>query len=117
MWTLLVVLLSIAPPQSLSGVNPTLPNFDKIVHFIFYVFVVYLWIVGFKKQTSSKKIREHAFYIVVFGALILGLTLEIIQHFYIKNRFFEYRDLIANSFGCIFGLVLFKIIYKTSYIK
>lgn len=117
LWTLLVVLLSIAPPQSLSGDNPNYANFDKIIHFIFYVFVVYFWVVGLKKQTSSKKLREFAFYIVLIGAFLLGLTLEVVQHYFTKNRIFDYRDLIANTFGCIFGLVLFKIIYKTSYIK
>lgn len=117
LWTILTILLSIAPPQSLSGVNLTLPNFDKIVHFTFYVFNVYLWTVGLKKQSNSKKIRDFAFYITIIGAFLLGLILELVQHFFIKNRYFEVQDLIANSFGCIFGLILFKLIYKTSYIK
>lgn len=117
LWTILTILLSVASPQSMSGVNPSLPNFDKIVHFTLYVFNVYFWTVGLKKQTSSKQVRENAFYYALIGAFFLGLTLELIQHFFIKNRYFEVQDLIANSFGCIFGLVLFKMIYKTSYIK
>lgn len=93
----------------------TIEGFDKFVHFVMYLVLVFLWCVGLKRQNRSKKIREKALYIAVIGAFILGVFLEGAQYFLIKSRYFDSVDLIANGFGCIFGLILFKIVYKSSY--
>lgn len=44
---------------------------------------------------------------MVSVAFIMGLIMELMQHYFIKNRYFESLDLIANGFGCIFGGVIF----------
>ena len=88
---------------------------DKLVHFTMYLLLVYFWIAGMKRQNISPQLRKKAFYLGVIGAFTIGIFMEVIQHFYIKNRYFETLDLIANGIGCIFGVFLFRIIFKNSY--
>lgn len=114
-WTLLVILLSLAPAQSIPEVSFKFKGFDKLVHGVMYCGLTFLWITGFKRQYKSKKIREKAFTIVLSGAFVLGIIMEGMQHFFIKNRYFEELDLIANGIGCIFGLLFFRLVYNSSY--
>lgn len=80
-----------------------------------YTLLTLFWITGLKRQNKSKILRERAFLIIVSGAFVLSLILEIIQEFLVFSRHFEVLDLIANGFGCIFGLLLFKLIYRSVY--
>lgn len=114
-WTTLVILLSLAPAQSIPEISFKFKGFDKLVHGVMYCGLTFLWITGFKRQNKSKKIRANAFVIVLLSAFILGVIMEGMQHFFIKNRYFEVLDLIANGIGCIFGLLFFRLIYKSSY--
>ena len=103
------------PAKEIPSASFYFKGMDKLVHFAMYLFLVYFWIAGMKRQNISPPLRKKAFYLAVLGAFILGVFMEIIQHFYIKNRYFETLDLIANGIGCIFGVFLFRIIFKNSY--
>lgn len=80
-----------------------------------YALLVLFWTTGLKRQNKSKNLRRHAFRYTILGGILLGALLEILQEFYISGRHFEVLDLIANGIGCIFGIVLFKLLYKASY--
>lgn len=88
---------------------------DKIAHFVMYTFLTLFWTTALKRQNKSVKLRAKAFIIALFGGFLLSLILEIIQEYFIISRFFEALDLIANAFGCIFGVLLFKLIYRNTY--
>ena len=111
----MVILLSLIPERAINNIDFNIEGFDKFVHFVMYFGLVFLWSTGLKRQNRSKKVRDKALYIAVIGGFILGLILEITQHFIIKSRYFDSVDLIANGFGCIFGLIFFKLVYKSSY--
>lgn len=115
LWTIVVVLLSLAPPHSLPEKNFQFIGADKVAHVVFYSLLTYFWSAGLKRQNKSKKLRAKAFYIAVIGGFLLGLILEVTQEIFIKNRYFESLDLIANGFGCIFGLLVFKLVFASSY--
>src|SRR5690554_1648532 len=77
-----------------------------------YTLMSLFWAIGLKRQNVSILLRRNAFKISVFGGFFLSLIIELIQEFVILTRHFEVLDLIANGIGCIFGIVLFKIIYQ-----
>lgn len=110
-WTLVVIFVSVVPGSSLN-VDITIAGLDKIVHFGMYTLVTLFWSVGLKKQNINVKLSRNAFKISVLGGFGLGLLLEIVQQFFVPFRYFELLDLIANGIGCIFGVILFKIIYR-----
>jgi glycopeptide antibiotics resistance protein len=40
------------------------------------------------------------------------VLIEFIQYYFTINRTADYADVIANSIGCLVGLVLFKSVYN-----
>ena len=80
-----------------------------------YLFMVHLWLVGLKKQMTHPKIKAKAHAIVFIGVLTFSLLMEFIQHYFVVDRYFDFLDLTANFFGCIFGIVIFELLYKGSY--
>ena len=108
-WTSIVIILSLAPPRVIPKPEISIEGLDKVVHFVMYVVFVFLWIVTLKKHFGFK--RGVLFYSVL-GGFLLGFILELIQEEFIKNRYFEGADLIANGFGCIFGVVLVTFLKK-----
>lgn len=112
LWTILVVVVSIAPSSSVELSEIKIANLDKIAHFILYTLLSFFWTVGLKRQNINLRLRSRAYVVVVLGGFVLGLVLEIIQHFFTLSRSFEVLDLIANGIGCIFGVIIFKIVYR-----
>lgn len=111
-WTAFVVVISLVPSSNVNLKEIQIEGVDKIAHFIMYTLMSLFWAIGLKRQNVSISLRRNAFKISVFGGFLLSLIIELIQEFVILTRHFEVLDLIANGIGCIFGIVLFKIIYQ-----
>ncbi|WP_299206317.1 VanZ family protein [Brumimicrobium sp.] len=111
-WTAFVVVISLVPSSNVNLKEIQIEGVDKIAHFIMYTLMSLFWAIGLKRQNVSILLRRNAFKISVFGGFFLSLIIELIQEFVILTRHFEVLDLIANGIGCIFGIVLFKIIYQ-----
>ena len=115
LWTLLVIVLSLLPSQKIIGEELIFEGADKVAHFVMYTFLALFWSTALKRQNKSVKLRAKAFLIAPTGGFLLSLILEVIQEYFVISRFFEALDLIANAFGCIFGVLLFRLIYKNTY--
>jgi glycopeptide antibiotics resistance protein len=77
---------------------------DKIVHFIFFFLLAYLWVgVGIQKKTQLLKNRRLWINFLVF-ALLPGIALETAQHL-IPFRTFDWIDLTINGIGIFSGLL------------
>ena len=107
--------MSLAPSSNFSLAQAPFEGFDKMVHIGMYALLALFWTTGLKRQNKSKSLRRYAFRYAVFGGILFGAIIELLQELYIASRHFEAFDLIANGIGCIFGIVLFKLIYKASY--
>lgn len=105
-WTIVVVFASLLPGNALPNSGIAIPHFDKIIHFIMYAGIVFFWLMYFY-SINSKRQTIKTVLLTVSVAFIMGLIMELMQHYFIKNRYFESLDLIANGFGCIFGGVIF----------
>ena len=107
LWTLLVTFLSLVSIRRILGIGDSihLANKDKIVHFIFYLVMVILWMYYFSKvQIASKGLK------IVLGAILYGIVMEICQAVFTTYRSADIVDVIANSSGAISGFFLYKII-------
>ncbi|PWH85659.1 VanZ family protein [Brumimicrobium oceani] len=114
-WTTLVIILSLVPSSNVSLDNFQFKGVDKIAHFIMYTLLALFWTIGLKRQNIYVGLRRFALQISVLGGFLLSVVIEFMQEYVVYSRSFEVLDLIANGIGCIFGIVLFKIIYKDSY--
>lgn len=99
-WTLLIVYLCLDDA-------PNIPKFtfhykDKIVHFIFYFVFVYFW------TKSLKNKNENSIVIILFFALVIGVSIEFLQENFTDNRTFDWYDILANSIGAIASFMYVK---------
>jgi len=106
LWTLLIFYLCLDDSPNVPKI--TFQYKDKVVHFIFYFVFVYFW------AKSLKNIRFNYTLIILVLALILGITIEVLQENFTVNRTFDWYDILANSIGAIAS---FTYVNKCSAIK
>jgi len=106
MWLFVIIVFSlITVPDTL---NIKISQFDKVEHFFSYFVLMFLFAQCYNQKSSR----------LIYGAVFIaiGVVLEILQS-YSVTRLFEYTDMVANSTGVIFGLLLDDGILQKYFIK
>jgi len=106
-WAIIIALLTLTS----GGMNVDLEfeNVDKVAHAFTLLVFSFLLIVGFKKHCNYV-LHLDARYFSVIVAILYGVIIEFIQVF-VPGRQFELMDIVANSVGSVFGMLLFYIVY------
>ncbi len=93
--------LTLSPTENIRPdfLPPLFEFADKIVHFLAFTTLAFF---------LSAYRRDMNFLQVVFSLFLVGLSIEILQDVMPYQRSFDVKDLIANTFGAIFGFWLFK---------
>jgi VanZ family protein len=106
-WTFLILFFCFKSPSGEDYFY--FPNVDKVVHFTFYFVFVVLWFrVLFFKQKTDFKTKV----ILVFIAIVLGIAVEIGQHFLTTTRQADVWDAVANSIGSVIGILAVSFLFK-----
>lgn len=81
---------------------------DTIVHFLMYAILSYsMCLGGFRKNMNLSRLR---LYLTILSVgIAYGISIELIQGFYIYQRFFDTSDIFANTFGTIFGVMIARL--------
>lgn len=118
LWALLIMALCGIPGSDLPHSDfLELLQFDKFVHAgLFFVLVIF-FIRGFSKQTSSLLLHRNPASTAFFICVAYGGLLEILQGAIFRERSPDIYDFIANSFGCVLGLLLYRWIEKKIFPK
>ena len=86
-----------------------IPSFsDKVLHFLMYGILAFLWIITFTHKFKLKRI-----YAIVWAgiiAVIFGIIIEVLQGTVTNTRVTDQNDIIANTLGVI--LVILIIVIK-----
>jgi VanZ family protein len=108
-WVLIILLLCATPGQYIPSADwMDLLSVDKLVHaLMFFILNCLLFLTALKHHHSSKML---AFYF--FAAVIYGISLEVMQASMFSNRSSDWKDVIANTFGCLVALLFLKRISK-----
>ena len=111
-WALLLLAAHSVPGTDLVYDDPwELFRIDKLAHAsMFAVFVVML-MVAFRKQDVSRTLKFHARKWSTIVACSYGAMLEFYQGYCYTGRTTEVLDFVADSIGCLLGLLLFRFIY------
>lgn len=114
MWAAFILYLCLVP----SGHLPTIkiPNLDKIVHFTFYLVLVWLMAWGWTKQTAFNALHRNQLIKVFVVACMYGLLIEVLQELFTTTRHFEWLDEGADAFGAAVGCLV-TILLKRSISK
>lgn len=111
-WLLLILLLTGMPAKNVPEISFwDLFSVDKLAHTVIYTIFVHLLMVGFAKQ---RKLDTLYFYCIEFSmgiGMFFAIFTELMQGTIFATRSFEWLDLLANFFGCMLGIVMFRYIY------
>ncbi len=103
-WIVFVTILSL-----ISFENQTITSFensDKIVHFSFYFIMTSLLLRSIKKKSKYK------YLIVIVLPFFYGIIIEVLQHSFTQSRKGDFYDVLANSAGIFFAVMLNKYFIK-----
>ncbi len=108
-WVLIIFLLCATPGQYIPSANwLELLSFDKFVHaFMFFVLATLTFINVIKRQQPQWALIGLFLVCISYGAL-----LELMQATCFSNRSADWKDLVANTFGCVLALLMIKRIRK-----
>ncbi len=76
-----------------------------------YATLVFLLTTGLKRQYSNGWLRYYAKSTAFWVGMFYGLLLEIMQLLICTDRYFEIGDVIANSIGCLIGVLGFMLVF------
>lgn len=100
-WTLLTIILLCLPGSVIPGAGIfATNNLDKIVHFILFGGIVLLWGLYIRKTHSPALYIRWTLGATLFS-IILGVLLEYVQRYFISNRTFDPRDILADAAGAV----------------
>ena len=108
-WTIIVFFFCVIPAKQIP--DPEIPGFDKVVHFIMFFMLSYLWTIGLIKQHSYKSLQKKAIFIAMLSSFLFGIFTELFQYLLTESRSGELNDLLADVLGVIGSYFFFKIIY------
>jgi VanZ family protein len=105
-----ILVLSIVPSQSIPNVGfEMLIGLDKWAHVGVYIILVILLGKGLSREIDLKIVHLIG---IASISILYSFIMEVVQHLFLSDRFFEIPDLIANIIGSILGAVLLYLILK-----
>lgn len=110
-WNVLILIFCLINLSNINEVQKiSIPNLDKVVHFIFYTTSSFLWSWALlNKKASTFKLN---FTLIVFGLILFGLMVEFLQDILPTKRSFEWLDVLCNTLGVLFGTTVYLIYTK-----
>nr|WP_245402647.1 VanZ family protein [Pontibacter sp. E15-1] len=106
------MLTTLLPSSSLPAVSVwALFSFDSFAHVFLFSILIFLMIVGLAKQFTFLRIKHYPIRYALLFSSAFGISIELLQHFFIPGRQGDIYDVLANTFGCLIGIVLFKWVY------
>lgn len=107
-WTLAILLLSVAPAEQLPRLDwPLAP--DKIGHLVAYGVLAFLLVAALR--TNSRHTISRAGSVAFFLAAGYGLLLEMAQFAFFPGRYFEVWDIVANIIGALTAPLIYKFLF------
>jgi len=106
--SVLIIALSLMPGSVVESRKVFLfSNADKIVHFLMYAFLMFVWL---KSIDFERNFKIRYYYVAggIIYCLILGVILEVLQYRLAVGRSFDVWDIVANIAGALTVILLFK---------
>lgn len=86
---------------------------DKWIHIGLFSVMVFLWCAPLLNRQTQKPLNR-----LFIGTAIVffsyGVLIELIQHFFISNRSFDWGDIGADAVGCLIGFFFSQWQWKTT---
>lgn len=113
---LIILYGSVTSGSSLNKVNIfQINNIDKFIHLSFY----FLLSISFQSSLLQNTLinKKEQIFITLVLIISYGLIMEIFQFYFTDDRSAELFDALANTLGCISGILIFPFLKKNNLIK
>ncbi len=107
-WLVTLTVLSLVSFEDDSALDLDIPNFDKVVHFTFYFVAGILGVFFFHAIKKDFVQKTSLLVIFLLGLIGYGIIIEVLQANLTTYRSAELLDVMANSTGAIFGILLVR---------
>ncbi|HET9055875.1 MAG TPA: VanZ family protein [Chitinophagaceae bacterium] len=102
LWTLVIIILLLLPGSNFPKNNwLEIIHIDKWAHSFLFCFFILFWWLGYRKKSVLQ--QKNTLIKLVLAGILLGLTMEVIQHFWVKGRSFEIMDVLFDIAGSFLG--------------
>jgi VanZ family protein len=109
LWALIILILCGIPGRDIPHISfLELLSFDKFVHAAIFFVLVLLTIRGLILQGHYKSVNTKPKLFAGFVCISYGGLLEVMQGTLFSERSADIYDFIANSFGCMVGIILYN---------
>ena len=92
------------PGKHLPEADLQIPHLDKYLHFVMFAMLSYFFLLYRKCKVESIRNTEILAIILLFSSF--GFLIELVQEFFVKERYFDIWDVVANTLGTISGVLL-----------
>lgn len=105
-WAALVLVLTLTPAKDMPEVPPwELISFDTAAHaFVFFVQAVLSYFSA-QRQQRFPNVRRYSFGLLLFGGILFGALIEVLQMTMHWGRHGEWSDVIGDALGTLAGLL------------
>ncbi|MBA5792827.1 VanZ family protein [Flavobacterium sp. xlx-221] len=111
LWNVVILVFCLINLSNINEVQKiSIPNIDKIVHFIFYTTSSFLWSWALLKQNASN--YKLNLLLIILGLILFGLLVEFLQDVLPTKRSFEWLDVACNTLGVLFGTTIYLVYTK-----
>lgn len=109
-WSLIMGYLLFSPSSAIPKTHLLdFPQSDKIIHAAMFAILTYLYL---SESSIKEKLAKTGILLFFVGIILVGITSEVIQHFFIPGRTGNVYDLLADLFGFFLGLSTFLIVKR-----
>ena len=102
-YTIVLTILSFADSTSIPSIGSEFD--DKIYHFLAYLCFTLISYNYIKRTTVS-----HKYVVIICCLLSYGIVIEVLQGSLSNTRVSDFFDVVANSIGIVFGIVVIILI-------
>jgi hypothetical protein len=109
-WGLAILLLSGLPGSDFPDLSFWRGvTFDKFAHMLFYAVFVVLLAIGEVKHRRFSANRSRSLKVGFVLGGIYGVLIELMQAWVFTGRSYDISDIMANTIGCLIGVIFFKV--------
>ena len=107
LWSLLILTVCLIPSDGLPKINFLSGyHLDKFIHLFLFFVQCSLFLIRANKIKNNFAIKRHILFTLIYS-LLLGTSVEFIQHYYVFGRAGDFNDVLADFIGILLGISFF----------
>ncbi|MBN9285170.1 MULTISPECIES: VanZ family protein [Flavobacterium] len=108
-WSLFIGIACLITFNDNTGID--IPNKDKFVHFVFYFLFTFFWFKFLDKKQNQWTLNKKLITVFLLG-FTYGVAIEICQGLFTQTRSADIMDVLANSTGGLFAVIVLYFLEK-----